>query len=145
MTRGQFLGLIMPLSTYPISTQPSTFVDTKGSPYEKEIQTALEIGIIQGFSGSTFGPEKLLTREQAATILWRLVKIVLMGATPVEAELKEPVSSWASTGVQYVVGKQLHGPDVQVSTGPTDYRAKEHILNQEVAAMLYRLLQEAIK
>ncbi|MBH5319826.1 serine hydrolase [Paenibacillus sp. GSMTC-2017] len=145
MTRGQFMGLIIPLSTYPITTHPSTFVDTKGHLFEQEIQTALEIGIIQGYSGSTFGPDKPLSREQAASILWRLVRILLVGATPEKVELKGPFSSWASEGIQYVVGNQLHGPDVKVATGPIDYRAKDNMLNQEVAAMLYRLLQEATK
>ncbi|QJD82206.1 serine hydrolase [Cohnella herbarum] len=143
VTRGQFIAQIMPLAGFQLSTQPSSFIDLKGSPYEAVIQTAFEFGVVQGNPGGTFGPEQPLTREQAATFVWRLAKIGL-GAAPVQADLAGPVSYWASEGVQYVVGRQLYGPDVKHSTGPVDYRPKENMLNEEAAALIYLLLQKLL-
>ncbi|WP_391575023.1 serine hydrolase [Cohnella sp.] len=143
ISRGQFIAQIMPLAGFQLSTRPSSFTDTKGSPYEAVIQTAFEFGIIQGQPDGTFGPEQPLTREQAATFIWRLAKVGLQAA-PVHADLKGSVSSWASEGVQYVVGRHLFGPDVQPSTGPVDYRPKDSMLNQEAAALIYLLLQKLL-
>jgi len=143
ISRGQFIARIMPLTGFQLSNRPSSFTDTGGSPYEAAIQTAYEFGIIQGQPGGKFGTDKPLTREQAATFIWRLARIGL-GAAPVRAELQGPVSSWASEGVQYVVGRQLFGPDVQPSTGPVDYRPKDNMLNQEAAALIYLLLQKLL-
>jgi hypothetical protein len=143
ISRGRFIAQIMPLTGFQLSPRPSSFVDTTGSPYEAAIQTAFEFGLIQGQPGGTFGPDKPLTREQAATFIWRLAKLGL-GAAPVQAELKGNVSSWASEGVQYVVGRELYGPDVQPSTGPVDYRPKEPMRNQEAAALIYLFLRKLL-
>ncbi|MCE3201681.1 serine hydrolase [Paenibacillus sonchi] len=141
VTRGQFLSQIMPLAGFQLSTRPSVFSDTKGSPYEAVIQTAVDYGIVQGLPGSIFGPNQPLTREQAATFIWRMVKISL-NADPVKVDLKTPASPWASEGVQYIAGQQLFGPDVQAAGGPLEYRAKDPMLNKEAAELIYKLVQK---
>ncbi|WP_019911106.1 serine hydrolase [Paenibacillus sp. HW567] len=141
ITRGQFVAMLVHLSTYPLSQKPSSFGDTKGNPYEAYIQSAYEIGIVSGYTNGTFNPDQPITREEAATLVWRLVKIVL-SAAPVQSDLKGPYSSWASEGLQFVAGKRLFGPDVQTSsTGPVDYRPKDIMLKQEAAALLSQLLK----
>ncbi|MNW67178.1 hypothetical protein D3C74_457310 [compost metagenome] len=59
-----------------------------------------------------------------------------------QSDLKGPYSSWAAEGLQFVVGKQLFGPDVQTSSaGSVDYRPKDIMLKQEAAALLSQLLK----
>ncbi|MEC0170341.1 serine hydrolase [Paenibacillus graminis] len=141
ITRGQFIAMLVHLSTYPLSQKPSSFADTKGNQNEAYIQTAYEIGIANGFTNGMFNPDQPVTREEAATLVWRLVKIVL-SAAPVQSDLKGPYSSWAAEGLQFVVGKQLFGPDVQTSSaGSVDYRPKDIMLKQEAAALLSQLLK----
>lgn len=141
ITRGQFIAMLVHLSTYPLSQKPSSFADTKGNQYEAYIQTAYEIGIANGYSDGMFNPDQPITREEAATLVWRLVKIVL-SAAPVKSDLQGPYSSWAAEGLQFVVGKRLFGPDVQASsTGSVDYRPKDIMLKQEAAALLSQLLK----
>ncbi|MEC0168036.1 serine hydrolase [Paenibacillus graminis] len=141
ITRGQFLAQLMPLAGFQLSTQPSVFSDTKGSPYEAAIQTAADYGIVQGLPVSIFGPNQALTREQAATFIWRMVKISL-NAAPVKSDLRTPASPWASEGVQYIVGQQLFGPDVQAAGGALEYRPKDQMLNKEAAELIYKLIQK---
>ncbi|WP_049895162.1 serine hydrolase [Paenibacillus antibioticophila] len=141
VTRGQFLAQIMPMAGFQLSTQPSIFSDTKGSPYEAVIQTAVNYGIVQGLPGGVFGPDQPLTREQAATFIWRMVKIS-MNADPVKADLKISASPWASEGVQYIVGQRMFGPDVKATGGALDYRPKDPMLNKEAAVLIYKLVQK---
>ncbi|AIQ19719.1 hypothetical protein H70357_25640 [Paenibacillus sp. FSL H7-0357] len=143
VTRGQFIAQLIPLAGFQSSTRPSAFKDTKGSPYETAIQTALDYGVVQGLPGSYFGPDLPLTREQAATFVWRIAHIGL-GAAPVKAAVQKPFSDWAAEGVQYVVGRGLYGPDAELSDGKVNYRAQDPMLNQEAAALIYRLLQNLL-
>ncbi|WP_372629453.1 serine hydrolase [Cohnella sp.] len=144
ITRGEFVSQLIRLAGFQPSTQTSSFADMQGSPYAGDIQTALELGVVRGIAGGSFGPDLPLTREQAATFVWRLARAGL-GATPVRAELQGTVSSWASDGVQYVVSRQLYGPDVSASEeGPVDYRPKDKMLNQEAAALVYALIMKLL-
>lgn len=143
VTRAQFIGWLFPLTGFQLSGQPASFTDVRESPYAAEIQTAYEFGIIRGYPDRTFHPGEPLTREEAASIIWQTAKLGL-GAAPVQADLKTPASSWASEGVQYVIGKQLYGLEVQPSNGPVEYRPRDKMLNQEAAALIYRLLQNLL-
>jgi len=144
ISRGKFIAQLIRLAGFQPSQKPPSFADTKDHSYAGEIQAALELGIVQGIPGGTFGPDLPLTREQAAVFVWRLAKAGL-GATPVRAELKGPVAPWAAEGVQYVVGRQLYGPDVSASVGEAvDYRPKDKMLNQEAAALVHALIKKLL-
>ncbi|MNP79907.1 hypothetical protein D3C76_1778530 [compost metagenome] len=70
-----------------------------------------------------------------------MVKISL-NAAPVKSDLRTPASPWASEGVQYIVGQQLFGPDVQAAGGLAEYRPKDQMLNKEAAELIYKLIQK---
>ncbi|WP_379140937.1 serine hydrolase [Paenibacillus sp. sgz500992] len=140
LARGKFIAQLFKFTDFPLSSTPSQFSDTKGHPYEAVIQTAVESGVVSGFSDGSFRPDEPVTREQAATIIWRLVKQNLM-VEPVKAELSEDVSPWASEGVQFVVGLHLYGPDVATTNGTVQYRPKDMLLNQESAVLMGLLFQ----
>jgi hypothetical protein len=144
MSRGDFIAMLLKLTDFPLSTIPSSFEDTRGNRNEAAIQTAIEGGIVSGFSDGTFRPDQALTREQAATILWKLVKYGL-GATPVEAKLQGEVSPWANEAVQYVVGRKMYGPDVKETADGVDYLAKNYLLKQEAAVLIDLFSQNLYK
>ncbi|MBP1904683.1 CubicO group peptidase (beta-lactamase class C family) [Paenibacillus turicensis] len=144
MSRGDFIALLLRLTDFPLSVSPSSFEDTIGNRNEAAIQTAIEAGIVSGFSDGTFRPDEVLTREQAATILWKLVKYGL-GATPVEAKLQGEVSPWANEAVQYVVGRKMYGPDVNETADGVDYLAKNYLLKQEAAVLIDLFSQNLYK
>jgi CubicO group peptidase (beta-lactamase class C family) len=140
MSRGDFIALLLSLTDYPQSTSPSSFEDIKGNRNEGAIQTAIEAGIVTGFSDGTFRPDQALTREQAASILWNLVKYGL-GATPVKANLHGDVSPWALEAVQFVVGRKWYGPDAKETDNGVDYFAKNKLLKQEAATLIDLFVQ----
>lgn len=143
MTRGEFVAALMPLTGFPLSSSASAFKDTAGSPYEAAIGTAAEFGVAQGRPNGTFGPDEPIRREEAATIIWRLVKFA-MDAEPEQADLIGEVSPWASEGVQFVVSRGLYGPEVKESGGKVDYQPQAPLLRQEAAAMIDKLQQKLL-
>lgn len=140
VSRGDFIAMLLKLTDFPLSTMPSSFEDTRGNRNEAAIQTAIEGGIVSGFPDGTFRPDEALTREQAATILWKLVKYGL-GAAPVEAKIQGEVSPWANEAVQYVVGRKLYGPEVKETVNGIDYLAQNNLLKQEAAALIELFVQ----
>lgn len=71
--------------------------------YATPVSWALETGAFSGYGDGTFGPANPLTREQAATVLWRLA-----GSPEVEADLSGytdagDVSGWALDAVRWAV------------------------------------------
>ncbi|RUS48380.1 serine hydrolase [Cohnella sp. AR92] len=138
ITRAQFVGWLIPTFGVRLSEEPVIFKDSANSPYAAEIQTALEGGVITGTTHGTFEPDRFITREAAAVILSRLLRLGL-GATPGEAKLIGQTDSWALEGVRHIVASGYYGPEVVPDAdGAYDYHSKRPMLRQEAAAMLYR-------
>lgn len=80
ITREQFCDLLLQ-SFFPNETgAPASFSDCKAD----SVAVIAAKGIVNGFSDGTFRPNDLLTREQAAAILWRLQNAAL-GTAPLPA------------------------------------------------------------
>ncbi|MBH5318837.1 serine hydrolase [Paenibacillus sp. GSMTC-2017] len=135
VTRGEFATQLFRLTGVKNTHMPATFTDTKGHKYEAEIQTLVEIGIINGTSSNRFEPDRIISREESAVILYRFAQKI-MGAPPVPAKLSAPVSPWAEEGVQFAVGLGLYGPEVIISDAGADYRAGDSLVRKEVAILL---------
>ena len=87
----------------PYVTVPNPFTDTKNS----EILKAYQIGITSGTSATTFEPNKLINREQVATMLSRAIRIMVPTAdfstdgAPTFKDEKH-ISIWALEHVKYM-------------------------------------------
>jgi len=138
ITRAQFVGWLIPTFGAKLSEEPVQFRDSRNNPYAAEIQTALEGGVITGNPKGSFEPNRPITRQEAATILSRLLRLGL-GAAPGDAELKGQTDAWALEGVRHIVAGGYYGPEVVPDdNGAIDYRSKALMLRQEAAAMLFR-------
>ena len=83
LTRGMLVTTLHRLAGSPEPETATTFTDLKsGAYYEKAVAWAQEHGIVKGITTTTFGPEYAVTREQAATFLYRYVAQYL-GQTPI--------------------------------------------------------------
>lgn len=83
LTRGMLVTTLHRLAGSPEPEAAATFTDLRtGAYYEKAVAWAQEHGIVKGITTTTFGPEYAVTREQAATFLYRYVTEYL-GQTPV--------------------------------------------------------------
>ncbi len=56
-----------------IAQDTQTFPDIEDNIYKTEIEEALGMGIVEGFPDGTFGPDELVTREQAAVMIFKAI------------------------------------------------------------------------
>ncbi len=137
VTRAEFVGELIRLIGVRASTHPVIFTDTKNNKYAKEIQAAVEANAIKGVTKNTFEPNRPITRQEAAAIIWG-VSQALIDAQPADAPLAGEVDPWAIQAVKYAAANKLYGPGVTSSEkGMVDYKAKKPLLRQEAAALFY--------
>lgn len=72
LTRAQFAAMLS-RSLGLEATGENPFKDTKGKWFEKEVQALYEAGIISGTSATTFNPNAYITRQQAASMLEKVL------------------------------------------------------------------------
>lgn len=71
MTRATFATVLWRYAGSPTVEDAATFVDADESWYLDAISWAQSVGAIEGYGDGIFGCDDPLTREDAATILWR--------------------------------------------------------------------------
>ncbi len=107
MTRAMFVTVLGRLAGVDVSGYKTTsFTDVEtGLWYSEYVEWAAEEGIILGYGDGTFGPEKLVTREQAVLIIQRYVKMCGIAADPSDYDLLVSdvgeVSDWALDAVKW--------------------------------------------
>ena len=73
VTRAQFITFLYRLSGSPYADTTSKFTDVASDKYyAKAVAWAADKGIAQGTSDTTFSPDAVITRAQAATFMYRL-------------------------------------------------------------------------
>ncbi|GFN32174.1 serine hydrolase [Paenibacillus xylaniclasticus] len=141
VTRADFVSMIARLSGMKLSNNPVVFADLQGHPQAALVQTITELGILNGTPGMMFEPDRAITRQEAASIIWRIAHDVL-GAPALQAKLSTSPSPWANEAVQFVVAAGLYGPEVQVdASGAADYMPGNTLLRQEAAVLLAKLIE----
>ncbi|GIP21719.1 beta-lactamase family protein [Paenibacillus sp. J22TS3] len=135
MTRYEFITAANQWLGVPASRKPVVFTDLAGKPGAELIQSALDMGFVQGAGGGLFKPDQPITRQEAASIVWRM--LTAMGIPPKPAKVSEEPAVWAKPAVEAVVAYRLYGPEVKRSAdGAADYGAKRIMTRQEAAALL---------
>lgn len=122
-----------------VACDTNPFTDTKN----EHIALLNAMGIIYGKSETEFAPNDLLTREEAATILFRIyydfkpeTKLNKRPAVGVFLD-DENISAWAYTGVYIMASK---GIEVMVGDGNNlNYYPKRNLTLQEAIVALVRL------
>ncbi|GAA3408987.1 hypothetical protein GCM10020370_47160 [Paenibacillus hodogayensis] len=135
IARGEFIAWFIRWAGIAPSGQQPVFTDLSGNPYGQEIQAAYEFGIIEGTGNGTFDPERPMSREEAAMVVWNMASAYLHAA-PQEAVLGGSTDYWAMEGVRYAVAKRLYGPEIDGTQDAVDYQSKAPLLRQEAAALL---------
>lgn len=78
MTRAQAATLlvrVLDIDTSAMDNDKPVFVDTTGHWADAEIDAACRYGLVEGIGGGKFAPEAVLTREQMAVMLNRIMKL----------------------------------------------------------------------
>lgn len=108
ITREEFCELALVLyekttGEVPAPYAPNPFTDTVNS----QILKAFALGITKGTSATTFEPNKTITRQECATMLYRAIKIIApdsdysIAAVPDFPDQKD-IDTWAVEGTKYM-------------------------------------------
>ena len=138
MTRGMFVTMLYRLAGSPEVKANTTFTDVKtGAYYANAVAWAVEKGITKGITDTTFEPNKLMSREQMASFIYRYYN-----APAVTGELSytdaSAVSAWAVDAVNYCSANKL-----MTGTTGTTFSAAGNASRAMGAAVLARMYQAA--
>lgn len=136
MTRGDFVLILYrnagSPSVYGVS---NSFTDVKSTDYYYEaVLWAYRNNVVNGTSTTTFGPKGKITREQIASILWRLAGKPVYSASLRSYTDYASVSDYAYDAMSWAVGSgYVKGSGAKLSP-------KNNATRAEVAVMLHRYL-----
>lgn len=136
MTRGDFVLILYrnagSPSVYGVS---NPFADVKSTDYYYEaVLWAYRNNVVNGTSTTTFGPKGKITREQIASILWRLAGKPVYSASLRSYTDYASVSDYAYDAMSWAVGSgYVKGSGAKLSP-------KNNATRAEVAVMLHRYL-----
>ena len=136
MTRGDFVLILYRNAGSPsVYSVTNPFTDVKSSDYYYEaVLWAYKNNIVNGSSRTTFSPKGKITREQIASILWRLADKPASGTSLRSYTDYQNVSSYAYDAMSWAVGSgYVKGSGSKLNPGSNATRA-------EVAVMLHRFL-----
>ena len=140
-TRGMIVTILWRMENEPVAKHGCPFADVRrGSYYEQAIAWASENGIVTGFDSSTFAPDRAITREQLAAILFRFAAYRGMDAVTLRETLSSfqdqaAISVYAVSALNWAVGEGLmQGTGDKLEPTGNATRA-------QVAAMLRRFMQ----
>ena len=141
ITREKFCELIYNfiISTNKTITAPVTnsFTDTKN----EKILMLNGLGIVNGKTATEFAPDDYLTREEAATIIIRMVnKVVPMEATEMWFEYDDitEISDWASSSIQTISNLGFMN-----GVGNNKFAPKDTYTTEQAIVTLVRVLEKA--
>ena len=136
MTRGDFVLILYrnagSPSVYGVS---NPFTDVKSTDYYYEaVLWAYRNNVVNGTSTTTFGPKGKITREQIASILWRLAGKPVYSASLRSYTDYASVSDYAYDAMSWAVGSgYVKGSGAKLSP-------KNNATRAEVAVLLHRYL-----
>lgn len=134
MTRGMFVTVLARYAKTDLSQYKlSPFEDiVEQKYYTKPVLWAYKNNIVEGIDETHFSPDSSLTREQAATILYRYLDLKCSNTVPNYKDWNE-VSDWAKDAVATLSDKELFVG----SNG--SFNPKNNITRAEVSVLFSRL------
>lgn len=143
VTRGVFVGALGRLANVPMSVKWTRFQDVRQSSWFAPcVNWATDEGIISGVARLRFEPDGVITREQAAAVVYRYLE--LNGIAP-EAKAKTftdsgEISEFAAEAVQ-----ALQSSGILSSRSDGSFAPKDALSYSELAAMLQNLEPKLVK
>ncbi len=146
ITRGMFVTILWRAEGKPEETQKATFKDVeKGLYYEKAVDWGSKNGIILGFSEFEYAPDKEITREQMAAILFRYATFKGIDTMTLAENLGHfkdngSVSEYAVSALNWAVGT-----DIISGKGNGVLDPLKNATRAEATAMLIRFIEKNMK
>lgn len=141
ITRAEYVRLMLESSGVKESkTEKLAFPDLQGHPAAGYVQMAVELGMVQGTQGGEFLPDRVITRQEAAVMVWRLLSAQYPDELFQDVKLAGRTDQWAVPAVKMSVAFGLYGPDIKADAkGAVDYKSAKSLSRKENAAILYAL------
>ncbi|MBP1990823.1 S-layer homology domain-containing protein [Paenibacillus eucommiae] len=111
VTRAQFAAMISRALKLKVATKQSPFTDVASASWYKDVvNNAYSAGIIQGITGTSFVPERDITREEMAVMIVRATTYASGSSVGENSNVavvtfadSEAISIWARDGIQTAV------------------------------------------
>ncbi|WP_254075343.1 beta-lactamase family protein [Paenibacillus tritici] len=141
ITRAEYVRLMLESSGVKESkTAKLAFADLQGHPAAGYVQMAVELGMVLGTADGKFQPDRVITRQEAAVMVWRLLTAQYPDKLFQKVKLAGNTDKWAVPAVKMSVALGLYGPDFKPDAkGAVDYKSREALSKKENAAILYAL------
>lgn len=111
LSRAMVAQILYNLEGQPAVTEATTFTDSGTHWAAKAIAWAQETGVVSGYEDNTFRPNKAVTREELAQMLYNYAKVKDYDLTASGDLTAFPdgveVSSWAETAMAWANGNKL--------------------------------------
>lgn len=132
-TRAQVVTFLYRAAGSPAVSGGSAFADVPaGAYYEKAVVWAVEQGITRGTTETTFSPDAIVTRAQAATFLYRYAKASAGGET---AFTDVPADAYYAPAVQWAAAD-----GITTGTTATTFSPDRGCTRGQIVTFLYRYL-----
>jgi len=147
ITRAEFASMMVKALGLKGTNFPNKFSDVKKSdPCYSYIYTAYEYGILEGYTNGKFGPQDLITREQAMTMLSKAMKTTGMNGDVSKADINQlklfkdsdDISSYAKQAVSICTKYGIFSGDTKGKLTP-----KDSFTRAESATVIIKLLQKS--
>ena len=145
MTRAMLVTVLYRMENPENTTKQSAFADVNTEDwYAEAVAWAAEAGIVTGVSDGVFAPEKDVTREQMAVIIYRYAQLKGYDVKT-QAELTDyadvnDISRWAAEALKWANGTQLIN-----GTSDSTISPKETATRAQVATILMRFCESYAK
>ena len=111
ITRGMIVTILWRMAGSPTVENDCAFTDLSQDWYRDAVKWAAACGIVKGYSDTQFAPDKSITREEMAAILYRYTEFKGED-TSADADLSQykdatKISDYAQTCMKWAVGKGL--------------------------------------
>lgn len=143
MTRAEFATIIVKGLGLPLNGK-SVFVDvTKNDWFFEYVNTAYKYEIVSGVSDTSFNPNGVITREEAATMITKASKLCGANIDMEKYEVRDilsgfldyiKASNWAMSSLAFCYDSKILSDDVMM------IKPKEYVTRAEIAQMLYNML-----
>jgi hypothetical protein len=142
VTRAEFVRHLMIISGLKGSgAETFVFKDIADHPAAAYIHQAFELGLVKGANKDAFRPDRAITRQEAAVMVWRAFALQYPAELFQDVKLAGNTDEWAIPAVQMLVKLGIMGPEViAAENGAFDYGSERVLNRQEEAAILYALL-----
>ena len=107
------------------------------------VSAANAVGIVQGTGGGKFEPDREITRQEAAVLLYKTAKFVNSGydeKTQPKFSDDAEISDWAKETVYTVCAwENKKGERIMAGTGDNKFSPNEHFTREQAVAAFYRM------